>query len=185
VNGETYNEPRYAKEILGAGLVTGLVGGVLLAAAAAMVALAVGIAPGDLARGISAVFRGDAAMAGGAGDVLLGILVHLVVAVAAAIVFAWLIGRDTSRANATLGAVAFAVVMWAIMLHTAVPAAAPAFEARAEAAPAWLWLVIHLFYGLPLAPSPALQRRIGRVPGPRAEEPHEYVGRSSQIPAEF
>jgi hypothetical protein len=182
VNGETYNEPRYAKEILGAGLVSGLAGGLLLVATTIVVAAVMGAPPADFARGVSAVFRGSAAMRGGVGDVVLGLAVHAAVAVAAASVFAWLVGRTTSKGKALLSALVYGAVLWAVMPYLVVRAAAPALEARMQVAPWWVWLVAHLLYALPLALSPALQRRIGREPGPRAEPAHEWVGRPSQVP---
>jgi hypothetical protein len=184
VNGETYNEPRHAKEIVGAGAVTGLLGGLVLVVAAAITGAMVGVPPADFARGISAVFRGDAAMAGAGGDVLLGLLIHFAVAVATGVLFAWLIGRATSGGKALGGALVYSLALWAIMLYVVARAAAPQFVTISEAAPWWAWLVSHLLYGLPLALSPMLQRRIGRVPGPRAQPDHEWVGRHAQVPTQ-
>jgi hypothetical protein len=184
MNGETYNEPRHAKEIVGAGAITGLLGGLVLVVAAAVTGAIIGVPPADFARGISAVFRGDAAMAGAGGDVLLGLVVHFAVAVATGVLFAWLIGRATSDGKALVGALVYSLAVWAIMLYVVARAAAPQFVTITEAAPWWAWLVSHLLYGVPLALSPTLQRRIGRVPGPRGEEDHGWVGRNAQVPTQ-
>jgi hypothetical protein len=182
LNGDVYNEPRFAKEIVGAGLITGLAGGLVLAVAMGIIGVVVGVAPADFARGISAVFRGADAMRTGAGDVVLGLLIHFVVASAFGVLFAWFIGRATKDSKALVGALVYGVVVWAIMTTIVVRAAAPQLMMLLERVPWWALLVAHLFHALPLAASPRLQRRIGQVPGERGEPEHDWVGRASKVP---
>jgi hypothetical protein len=184
MNGETYNEPRFAKEIVGAGVISGVLGALVLVVAMLVVGLVVGVPPADFARGIAAVFRGEPAMVGGTGDVWLGLAVHLAVGALAGVLFAWLVGRTTGHGRALVSALIYALALWAVMMHVIVRAAAPAFATLADVVPWWVWPAVHLGYGLPLAASPALQRRLGREPGPRRASPHAWVGRKSQVPME-
>lgn len=184
MNGDVYNEPRYAKEIVGAGALTGLLGGALIAVAMALLGGALGAPPADLARGISAVLRGGAAMVGGTGDVASGLAVHLVVAFAWGVLFAWFVGRATNAGTALTSALVYGTAIWALMTYVVVPSAAPRLAAVLEPVPWWATLGAHLLYALPLALAPWLQRRIGRVPGERGSRDHAWVGRPAQVPGQ-
>src|SRR5258708_36661215 len=91
---DTGNEP-VGIEVFKAGIVSGLVGGVLMAAWAMLATAAQGLGLFAIPQLIGAAFRGPEALLQGPGVIVWGVVLHLIMSAAFGILFATLGRRDT------------------------------------------------------------------------------------------
>jgi hypothetical protein len=156
------DEPAGA-EILKAGVVSGLIGGVLMAVWAMFATLALGLGAFAVPQLIGAAFRGPEALLQGPGTIVLGVVLHLIVSAVFGVLFAMLVRRDTPRGIAVLAGVAFALGVFVLMTFVVVPVVNPVMANRVSMMIGTV-LVMHVLYGFGLGLAPMLRRRFARRP---------------------
>jgi hypothetical protein len=146
-----------AREIVGTGVVAGIIGGMLMAMIM-MVATAAG-GMGLLAplRLIAATFYGKDAMTGG-GPLIVGLMVHMMNSMVFGVLFAWTAGRRLAALPALMAGVAFGVAIWAVMTFGGLPMLNPMMRERVAMMPV-VWFVAHVAFGMGVGSAPALRRR--------------------------
>lgn len=168
----THHTSSVAYEIIEAGAVAGLLGGVAMALFATTYAAAVGDGGWTPVSAIASTVFGASVQ--GAGAALAGVAVHLVTSMGLGILFAWVTPRDVSSGPAlALGAfagVAILVAMNLLVLPTydwTAPRVGPLQRSHL------MWgnvpglmphagaLVSHVIFGAGLALAPGLRRRFG------------------------
>jgi hypothetical protein len=153
-----FARPR-ALALVGAGVLVGLVSGVLMALVAMVHCWAVGLGFWLPMKLVSGVYMGVHALLGNGGVVVVGTLTHSLTAIGWGIVFGAITrGSLDPRLAATVG-VAFGVAVWVIMTYLVLPWANPTMLVRAQLAMGW-FVFYHLMYGLSLGFSPAVARRL-------------------------
>jgi hypothetical protein len=105
----------------------------------------------------SAIFFGSTAILGGAGPTLVGIGLHVVIAMALGIVFSLLLPSRTMTANAVRAGVAYGFLLWIVSTYIAMPLLNPVMSDRMALTPA-LWFFACIFYGALLGTIPAIRR---------------------------
>ena len=167
-----------AREVIQAGALGGLIGGVAMALLATIYDAIAGVGFWMPIRAIAATVLGHDASTG-AGPVLLGLVIHLAVSIAWGIFFAAITPRElppaASIAFGTFGGLTILVVMSLVVL----PLINPIARARLmwgsypRSLPVLVAFVIHLLYGFGLALVPGLRRRLEsrRTPLGPAEGP--------------
>jgi hypothetical protein len=155
-----------------AGALAGLIGGVLMAVWSMAYSAAVG--DGALAplRLIGATFVGEEALVGGAGTLLYGFFLHVLVAAAFGVVFALILRRNTTPGVAFLYGLAYAVAVMLVMTYLVTPIGNPVLNARIPMM-SGSWIFEHLLYGAGISLVPVLRRRrapqrpeVRRIPQP-------------------
>src|SRR5438128_12307130 len=89
-------------EVIKAGAVAGIIGGVLMAVWGMFATLAHGLGPFAVPQLIGASFRGPEALLQGPVTVVIGVAIHLVTSALFGVLFATLVRRDTPNMVATL-----------------------------------------------------------------------------------
>lgn len=133
-----------------AGAGAGLIGGVLMLLFALIYSAAVGLGFWLPARAIAGSVYGVMALVMGGGVVVLGIVLHLFVAMAWGLVFAWLFawlaGREPQPAFALLVGVLYGLLVLAVMTWLVLPWLDPTLLARVHLMSA-MWIVAHVLFG--------------------------------------
>ncbi len=147
-----------AREVALAGVVSGIIGGVLMAMFAMFYMGAIGMGFWTPLRGIAATLLGVNALVAGAGALVLGVMIHMVASMGWGVLFALAIPR-TARAGAALAyGLGAGIVILLVMTFLVMPWADPTMRARVDLM--WgSWIVEHLIFGVGLAFTPALRRR--------------------------
>ena len=157
-----YDAPPVAGEILKAGVVSGLIGGLMMAVWAAMATLAMGLGPLEFPQLIGATFRGaDALLTPMGVTVAYGVLLHLVVSAGLGCLFASMVQRGTPKGLAALGGVAFALGVFVMMVFVLVPVVNPQLSHHIAMMPFTL-LLMHMLYGACVGLAPMLRRNFAR-----------------------
>lgn len=160
---EVTTNRRVTKGVIGAGISAGLLGGVVMGLFAMIVAALTG--PGFWApmKLISAVFLGQGAMTGGAGAILLGMIIHLFTAAVYGVIFAALISRRVSSAAAIALGGLYGIALFLFMTYLVLPWANPVMFANINQG--WFFLY-HVAYGLTVGIAAPARRKIeGRTEG--------------------
>lgn len=159
-------------DIVEAGVLAGLLGGVAMALFATIYAGAAGLGFWSPLEAIAATALHSSTIVTGAGAVIVGLLLHLIMAMFFGVIFAAL----TPPALPPLPAFAFGLLMGVatlvLMSLLIVPAVNPAVRSELMwgsapgAMPVGAAFVMHLFYGAGLSIAPALRRRMAGVAQP-------------------
>lgn len=158
---ETRSSTDTESGIVSVGVVTGLVGGLLMLALLLPYAWASGMGVNLPAKAIASTFFGVDALIGGVGTIALGYAMHFVAAIFWGILFAWLVSPKLTMAGALAWAMAYGIGIWLFMTFAALPIVDPVLGARALTMPL-VWFFGHFLFILPLAFAPRLRRRASR-----------------------
>jgi hypothetical protein len=156
VHDQMVSRPRAA--VTEAGAAAGIVGGVVMAAFEMVYAYLEGgnaVAP---LQAIAGTFYGPAALIGGGAVVVWGTLLHLAVASALGVAFAWIVG-PYPRGGAAFGwGLAYGFAAMIAMTYFVLPWANPTMFERVPLMMG-AWVAGHLIYGVCLAAVPGYIRR--------------------------
>ena len=153
-------------EIIDAGMIAGLVGGVAMVLLATVYAAAAGIGFWQPVRAIAATIMGASAVQAGAGAVLLGLAVHLCMSMILGVIFAAATPREVSAAPAlvfgTFAGLSTLVIMNLIVLPFVDPSARShlMWGTAPGAIPVSIAFAMHMLYGVGLSLAPSLRRRL-------------------------
>lgn len=167
-----------AREVIQAGALGGLIGGVAMALMATIYDALAGVGFWTPVRAIAATVLGHDASVG-AGPILLGLVIHLAVSIAWGIVFAAITPREMPPAASIAFGLFAGLTILVLMSLVVLPLINPTARARLmwgsypRSLPVLVAFVIHLLYGFGLALVPGLRRRISmqRAPLGPAEGP--------------
>ena len=148
-------------DVLKAGTVSGLIGGLLMAGYAMIATTVLGQGPFLIPQLIGAAFRGPEALLQGPLIVAWGVLLHLLVSAGFGMLFATLVRRDTPRGVAMLSGVAYALGLFVLMMFVVVPVVNPVMANRA-AMMIGTMLAMHVLYGVGLGLAPSFRRMFTR-----------------------
>lgn len=151
------DESPVSSEVIKAGVVSGLIGGVLMAAYAMAAGVVLKQGAFAIPKLIGATFRGPEALLSGPGTIAWGIVLHLIVSAAFGVLFATLVRRDTPRPASMLAGIAFALGLFVMMMFVVVPVTNPVMANRVSMM-IGTTLVMHLLYGIGLGLAPTLRR---------------------------
>jgi hypothetical protein len=155
-------------EIFKAGVVAGLIGGVLMVVWAMFATLAQGLGPFAIPQLIGAAFRGPEALIQGPLTIVWGAVLHLVVSASFGVLFATLVRRDTPGGIATLAGIAYGLGLFVLMSFVVVPVVDPVMSNRVSMMIGTV-LVMHVLYGVGVGLTPRLRREFAaRVMSSRA-----------------
>jgi hypothetical protein len=152
-------------EIIDAGLIAGLIGGVAMALLATVYAGAAGIGFWHPVKAIAATITGSPAVQGGAGAVLLGLVVHLCAAMMFGVLFAVACPREVNPVPALVFGCFAGLSILIVMNLIVVPFLDPAVRTHLMwgsdkgAVPVSVAFLMHIVYGVGLSLAPALRRR--------------------------
>ena len=132
------------------GLGPGLVAGVTMFFMLAIVAVASGAAPWQPMRVVASPFLGMKALEGGAGPVVLGLSVHLVLSALLGGLFTRVVGRMRRRRQLGIG-LFYALALWLVAQFVVFPMLVP--PVAAQIGTLWSFFLGHLGYGLMLGAS--------------------------------
>lgn len=139
------------------GVRAGLLAGAVMALFWGLASAAGGMGFWTPFKSVACTFLGVEGLIGGAGSVLLGLVLHFVTAAFWGVLFAGIIERDTPVPQAALSGVVYGVGVWAVMTYIGLPALDRVLDARATFAPL-AWFLSHLVYGACLARTPLMRR---------------------------
>ena len=164
-------------EIIGPGILAGLIGGVAMALFAMIYAAAAGLGFWEPVQAIGAtVSRANMAEVG-AGGILVGIVFHLLVSMFFGVIFAFVMPRTVPPAVALALGLFAGMSALVIMSLVIVPIENPStrtsmiWGTAPGALPVWVAWVMHLLYGAGLSLVPGLKRRLGGRVRPIAPRP--------------
>ena len=105
---------------------------------------------------MAATFYGAEALHGGAQVILVGEIVHAVIAIGYGLIFSFFVSRATPLGMAFLYGLVYSVLIWGVMTYMVLPLVDPVMQ-RAEALqPNW-WFISHLVFGALLFLTPLLK----------------------------
>lgn len=107
---------------------------------------------------IGATFYGPTALAGGAGVLLYGLMLHMMTSAVWGAVFAVLLPSGTSAAAATAWGALFGLVVAVVMFYGVVSWANPTMYSRVPMM-IGAFVIEHLLFGIGLGLTPVLERR--------------------------
>ncbi|MGQ0540161.1 MAG: hypothetical protein ACT4R6_14555 [Gemmatimonadaceae bacterium] len=143
---------------LKAGALAGIIGGLLLAAFAMMMAVSNGEDILSPVRMIGATFIGPDALDGGAGIVMYGLILHVVTSIVWGVLFAAILPRTASVGFALVAGLIYGLVVMVVMLFLVMPIVNPTM--RDAVSPMMTPFAIeHLLFGAALALVPIFRRR--------------------------
>ncbi len=129
----------------GTGLVAGLIGGIAMAMVVMLVSAVMGMGFWAMPQMISGLVLGSqAAMAGGATAILVGLVVHMMLSAVYGLIYAWIVNAVTHEFWLT--GIAFGIVLWVVNFYgfgSFWPAAA-----MMQKEPLMLAIVSHAIFGL-------------------------------------
>lgn len=148
--------------IVGAGIAAGIIGGIVMA----MFEMAyTGMTMGDYLaplRLMGATFYGPAALVGGMGTLLWGMIVHFMTSAVLGIIFAWMVGPNVSGGVALGWGIVYGIVVMFVTTYLIVPWADPTMFARVPMM--WTaWIIGHVLYGMGVSLAPSFVRRSERT----------------------
>lgn len=146
---------------LASGVVSGLLGGAVMALFLAAAASAAGMTGLQPLEAIGATFLAADSPGGGPGPALYGALLHALTSVGLGLVFAALVPRDLPPVCAAMVGIGYAMFAAGIMASLVVPAVNPEFRTAAQPI-GGAWVMAHALFGAALGLSYALQHRTSR-----------------------
>ncbi len=150
------------KVTLEVGIVAGIIGGMLMAGLTMMATAAGGMGLLAPLKLIAATFFGKEATAGGAGVLLVGLMLHMTNAAALGVIFAALIRRIEGGGAAVAAGLAFGIAVWLATTFVALPVADPIMRTAVAAIPG-VWFVAHVLFGVGVGSVPALRRKFAHA----------------------
>jgi hypothetical protein len=153
-----------AREVVEAGALSGLIGGVTMALFATTYAAIVGLGFWTPVQAIAGTLLGRDAMTG-ASAVVIGIAIHVAVSMAFGILFALITPRDVAPAPAMVFGMFAGLAILVMMNLVVLPIVNPYVRSHLmwgsspHALPVVIAFVMHLIYGLGLSLTPSLRRR--------------------------
>ncbi len=148
-----------ARSIAAAGVVSGALGGTVMALFLVVVGGWRDVGAFTVLRAMSALFRHEGAVPGSTGALLLGLAVHGAVSVALGVLYAAIVKRDAAPLAAVLGGLVLAVAVCVLMTAVVLPVVDPTLRAIALHGMPTAWLGAHVAYGLCLGWAPQLLSR--------------------------
>lgn len=149
-----------AAEVFGSGITCGLLGGAIMAIATMFYTATIGEGFWAPMKFIAATFLGVNALIGGAGVIVVGLALHLVVSAAWGSLYALVARRDAPLGPSLVLGLVASVIILVVMSFIVMPICDPTMWARVNLM--WgMWIVAHLLYGAALALVPTLRRGIG------------------------
>ena len=126
-----------------------------------------GVSPTRVFQAIASGLLGIAAYQGGAATMITGIVVHWLISIGAALVFAWASTRWRDLIDhPALAGVGFGVLAFAVMTSLVVPLSAAAFPPNRDSALILVSLAVHmLFFGLPIGLATRWRFRLAGLKG--------------------
>lgn len=152
---------RILNDMLGGGVIAGLVAGACMAVVLCVHSAAVGMDFWLPIQLMSGVFYGPDAILGGAGPTITGLLVHFVSSAILGFIFALLMRPRTPTSDAVAFGLIFGIVVWALRTYLTLPAFNPTLSDRATLIPGW-WFVAHLAFGAGLGSLSNARRSLAR-----------------------
>jgi len=162
-----------AREVLEAGAVSGLVGGVAMALFATIYAAWAGLGFWTPVEAIAQTVLGQSIT--GASAVIVGIAIHVAVSMFFGVVFALITPRDVMGAPAIVFGLFAGLAILVMMDLVVLPVVSPTTRSHLmwgswpHALPVWVAFAIHLIYGLGLSLAPSLRRRFSIAGQTRSE----------------
>ena len=145
------------KDIIGAGVVAGIIGGMLMAMIMMIATAAGGMGLLAPLRLIAATFYGNDAMTGG-GPLIVGLMIHMMNSMVFGVIFAWIAGRRLPAFQALMAGVAFGVAIWVVMTFGGLSMLNPMMRERVAMMPV-AWFIAHAAFGMGVGSAPGLRRR--------------------------
>lgn len=139
------------------GPVAGIIAGIIMAIVSMLITAAMGMGFWLVPKMIAATFLGVDALVGGAGAVILGVIVHLIVSAILGLIFAFLTPRIISASSDFGLGIVFGVVVWAVMTFIVLPLINDVMRDRVALMP-FAWFIEHLVFGGSLALTPYFER---------------------------
>lgn len=152
------------------GLGPGLVGGTMMLVVLLVLSFArigYGVRLGEPLRLIASVVLGESAIHGGAGPVVLGLVIHFVVSGLLGMLFSRVVGRTTMPRTLGLGLL-FGIAIWAVSQFFLLPLVNPVMALRMGTV--WPFFLAHLGFGLGTASCMPVVKDID-APPPRVPIP--------------
>jgi len=168
------------REVLEAGAVSGLVGGVAMALFATIYAAWAGLGFWTPVEAIAQTVLGSDMT--GASAIIIGLAIHVAVSMLFGVLFALVTPRDVIGAPSVAFGMFAGLAILVIMNLVVLPVINPQMRAhlmwgsRPHALPVWVAFVTHLIYGLGLSLAPSLRRRFNVVnPGASEASPDPFL----------
>ena len=155
----TIDERSSPREVLVAGMAVGALGGAAMLGWLMLDAALRDTSPLTPLRLFGGTFLGPQALTAGAGAVLLGLLLHLVVSAALGVPFAALVPRDFSIVGASVLGIGYAFVVIVVMTAYIIPAANPLLDGHLRSF-GGAWVIARALYGAILGFTPWFQRHL-------------------------
>ena len=152
------NETRNRGSVWNGGIVAGIIAGVVMAMFSMGYAGMMGMGFLTPLRLLAGPLYGVDALIGGAGVLLVGLMVHMMVSAMYGVIFAALVGRRTSGGAAAGWGLLYGAVVWAVMRYGVVPITDSTMNDRIPVM-AGAFFFEHLLFGIVLGITPALVRR--------------------------
>ena len=139
-----------------AGVLAGWIGGIVMELLFMLYTASLGQGFWTPLEAIGATFYGSSAFLGGAGPVISGLLLHLVIAGGLGAIFGASLNPSTSTGGATAIGVVYGIVTWAVM--TFIVLNIVNLPMRSFVA-GWsgIWFLVHLVFGVCLGATPGLR----------------------------
>ncbi|MHB1846089.1 MAG: hypothetical protein ACYCWW_14785 [Deltaproteobacteria bacterium] len=160
-----------AREVVEAGILAGIIGGLLMAMWAMVSAAVQGMSFLAPIKLIGATFVGPSALGGSVGILVWGLMLHLTVSAMWGILFASILRRETRGGTALLAGVAYGFVILLLMTWVVVPFTNQVMHDRIPMM--WgSWIIEHVFFGVGVALAPYFRRQFSegelrrRIPQP-------------------
>jgi hypothetical protein len=156
-------------EVIAAGILSGVAGGITMMAVLVLAAAAQGIAPLHPLMVVGETFIGPEALDAVAAKVAFGAFVHVLTSAAFGVVFAGIVPRDFRMGCAMGLGAGTALFAMGFMMSTIVPWANPGFRAASQVI-GGSWVLAHAVFGVTLGIAPPLRRWISRAASHTAVE---------------
>jgi hypothetical protein len=116
-----------------AGIIAGLIAGIAMAMVAMMLMPMMGRDMWSPVKLMAGTFQGEAALEGGAGTILLGMMIHMGMSAVLGLIFALIVAG-----------IVYALIVWAVNQYATLPVVD---KVMAERMPPMAFAVTHVFYG--------------------------------------
>lgn len=150
-----------AGEIVRAGAIAGLIGGVLMAIWSMLYAVVAGMGLWMPLKMIGATFYGVSALVGGPGVLAYGLTLHVAVSIAYGILFASIVSRYAPPGRALLAGIAYGVAILVFMTFVVLPLFNTTMRERVPTMSA-SWIIDHILFGIGVSTAPLLRRAFHR-----------------------
>jgi hypothetical protein len=151
-------ESPLASEIVVGGVVSGFIGGLLMAVWGAFATLSKGLGVMAFPQMIGCTFLRPEAMLHPAATAIWGTVLHFLIACAWGVLFSALVRRETTNANALPAGLLYAVGIFLLMVFVVVPVTNQVLADRAPMMLGTLFMM-HLLYGVGVSLAPSVRRR--------------------------